>query len=370
MKVAIVINTSWNIYNFRLGLIKALIEDGHEVVAVAPEDGYSKLLIENGCEFFHVFIDNQGVNPIKDLKLIYGLWKLYRNIKPDVVLQYTIKPNIYGSLAARFLKIPTINNVSGLGTVFLKDNLLSKISRSLYKLAFRFPAKVFFQNKDDEKLFVDDKLVKPEKTEVIPGSGINIGKFAKTPMQFQSGYTFLLISRIIQDKGIREFIEAIKILKSESINAHFQILGPKEPGHKRGIPLAEIDSWITDGLIEYLGTSDDVRPFISHAQCIVLPSYREGTPRTLLEAASMGRPLIATDVPGCREVVKHGHNGLLCEVRNAQDLADKMRQMLALDESAARVMADNSRKMAEGNFDEQIVINKYCQTIRILTKKS
>ena len=189
-------------------------------------------------------------------------------------------------------------------------------------------------------------------------------------MQFQSGYTFLLISRIIQDKGIREFIEAIKILKSESINAHFQILGPKEPGHKRGIPLAEIDSWITDGLIEYLGTSDDVRPFILHAQCIVLPSYREGTPRTLLEAASMGRPLIATDVPGCREVVKHGHNGLLCEVRNAQDLADKMRQMLALDESAARVMADNSRKIAEGNFDEQIVINKYCQTIRILTKKS
>ena len=370
MKVAIVINTSWNIYNFRLGLIKALIESGCEVTAVAPEDEYSRLLEENGCKYFPVSIDNQGVNPFKDLKLIYDLWKIYRILKPDIILQYTIKPNIYGSLAAGILKIPVINNVSGLGTVFLKDNLLSSISKLLYRIAFRFPQKIFFQNKDDEKLFVENRLVSRGRTEVIPGSGINLQKFAKSPMPTSGDFTFLLISRIIRDKGIGEFIEAIKILKSESITANFQILGAREPDHKRGIPLATVDQWIAEGLVDYLGTTDDVRPFIARAHCVLLPSYREGTPKTLLEAASMGRPLITTDVPGCREVVKNGYNGLLCEVKNATNLAGKMRQMMDFDHHVLSDMADNSRKLAEDVFDEQIIINKYYQTIRYLGKKS
>lgn len=370
MKVAIVINTSWNIYNFRLGLIRALIENGHKITAVAPEDEYSRLLLDNGCEFVPVAMDNQGVNPFKDLKLIYDLWRIYRHIKPDIILQYTIKPNIYGSLAAGFLSIPVINNVSGLGTVFLKNNLLSVISKFLYRVAFRFPDKVFFQNKDDEKLFFNHKLVRRGSTEVIPGSGIDLQKFEKSPMPSSGEFTFLLISRIIRDKGIGEFIEAVKILKSKSINANFQILGARDPDHKRGIPLAEVDQWIADGWIEYLGTAVDVRPYIARAHCVLLPSYREGTPRTLLEAASMGRPLIATDVPGCREVVKDRYNGLLCKVKNATDLADKMQEMLGLEEATRLEMADNSRKLAEDCFDEQIVINKYCQTIRILGKKS
>ena len=370
MKVAIVINTSWNIYNFRLGLVKALIESGNKVTAVAPEDKFSELLISHGCEFQPVFIDNQGVNPLQDLKLVCDLWKIYRKTKPDIILHYTIKPNIYGSLAAGFLKIPAINNVSGLGTVFLKDNLLSAVSKFLYKVAFRFPDKVFFQNKDDKKLFLDNKLIKPEKAEVIPGSGIDLQKFAKLPMEFQGEFKFLLISRIIQDKGIREFIEATKILRSEGFTASFQVLGAKDPGHKRGIPLSEIDGWIADGSIEYMGTTDDVKPFIAKAHCVLLPSYREGTPRTLLEAASIGRPLIATDVPGCREVVKHGYNGLLCKVKDARDLAGKMKEMLGFGESTISQMADNSRKLAEDYFNEQIVINKYCQTIRFLGKKS
>ena len=247
---------------------------------------------------------------------------------------------------------------------------MSSISKFLYRIAFRFPAKVFFQNKDDENLFLDNYLVKPEKTEILPGSGINLQKFAKLPMPFPGNFTFLLISRIIQDKGIREFIEAIKILKSEGVKANFQILGAKEPGHKRGIPLAEIDQWIADGLVEYLGATDDVRPFIARAHCVLLPSYREGTPRTLLEGASMGRPLIATDVPGCREIVKDRYNGLLCEVKNARDLAGKMQEMLGFEEARMIKMADNSRKLAEDCFDEKIVINKYYQTIRILSKKS
>ncbi|MDN5216222.1 glycosyltransferase family 4 protein [Fulvivirgaceae bacterium BMA12] len=370
MKVAIVINTSWNIYNFRLGLVKALIDSGHEVVAIAPEDDYSRLLVENGCKFVAVSMDTQGVNPIKDLKLVYNLWKTYRKIAPDVILQYTIKPNIYGSLAARLLKIPVINNVSGLGTVFLKKNLLSGISKLLYRIAFLSPKRVFFQNEDDRKLFLDRKLVKPEKTALLPGSGINLQRFSQLPMPDSGGFSFLLISRIIQDKGIREFIEAIRLLRSENVNARFQVLGAKDPKHKRGIPLAEIDQWVTGGLIEYLGTTDDVQSFISSAHCVLLPSYREGTPRTLLEAAATGRPLIASDVPGCREVVKHGYNGLLCEVKSAEDLAGKMKDMMNFEDEMLTEMGNNSRKLVENNFDEQIVINKYCQTIRSLDKKS
>jgi glycosyltransferase involved in cell wall biosynthesis len=325
MKVAIVLNTSWNIYNFRMNLVRSLQAEGHEIHTVAPTDDYTHFLIEAGCMHHAVKMDSRGANPVKDLALIVELYGIYKRIKPDVILHYTIKPNVYGSLAASFLRIPVVNNVCGLGTVFLKDDLLSSIAMFLYRVSFRFPKKVFFQNPDDLKLFLDKKLVPSHTVDLLPGSGIDLDKFKPVSFQRNQKFTFLLISRLITDKGILEYIDAVKKLKGEGLNARFQVLGAIDPEHKRGIKREVIQEWINSGLIEYLGTTKDVRHFIELADCVVLPSYREGTPRTLLEAASSSKPIVATNVPGCNQVVEDKFNGLLCNMKDSADLAAKMR---------------------------------------------
>lgn len=366
MKVAIVLNTSWNIYNFRMNFVKALLASGYEVHTIAPHDQYTHYLEEAGCIHHDVYMDSRGANPIKDTALTFELWNIYRKLRPDIILHYTIKPNVYGTLAAAMLKIPCVNNVCGLGTVFLKDNLVSAIAIGLYKLAFRFPKKVFFQNSDDLKLFLKRKLVPAHAADLIPGSGIDLTKF--TPMEFKrnESFTFLLISRLITDKGIMEYIEAVKSLRKKGINARFQLLGAKDPKHQRGIQLPVIENWIKTNTVEYLGTTDDVRQFIEKADCIVLPSYREGTPRTLLEAASSCKPIIATDVPGCHHVVENNVNGLLCELKNPEDLASKMEIMTSMETSVLRKFGENGRKKIEVEFDEKLVISKYLNEIASL----
>ena len=363
MRIAIVLNTSWNIYNFRMNFIRALQAEGHEVHTIAPKDDCTHLLIEAGCHHHKVRMDSRGANPIKDSALIFELWSIYRTVKPDVILHYTIKPNIYGTIAAALLKIPVINNVCGLGTIFLKDNLVSKIAILLYRWSFRFPKRVFFQNPDDLTLFINKKLIQPEIADLLPGSGIDLTRFTPTEFKRNKSFTFLLISRLISDKGVLEYVEAVRKLKAKGIDARFQILGATDPKHKRGIKLKVIDNWISSGTIEYLGTTMDVRGFIQQADCIVLPSYREGTPRTLLEAASSSKPIIATDVPGCHNVVKDSYNGLLCQLRNADDLAEKMFTMANYDDETLKRFGQNGRKKVEAEFDESIVINKYLQSL-------
>jgi glycosyltransferase involved in cell wall biosynthesis len=364
MKIAIVLNTSWNIYNFRYGLVKALLGEGHKVVAVAPRDEYTSKLVEIGCTFEEIKMDSRGANPLKDLALTFELFKIYKRQQPDVILQYTIKPNIYGTFAASLLKIPVINNVCGLGTAFLNKNLVSRIAIAMYKLAFRFPKLVFFQNNDDEKFFLKSKIIRQTKTDVIPGSGIDISRFIPDSRSFvKRPFTFLLISRLIHDKGIVEYIEAIKILKSKGHHVRYQLLGQIDTQHSRGIEKELVDKWIAQDAVEYLGAVEDVRPYINKSHCVVLPSYREGTPRSLLEAASSGKPIVATDVAGCNNVVNHKVNGFLCKAKNAQDLADKMAEMLAQDESSLDKMSKASRHIAESRFDEKIVIDKYLASI-------
>ncbi|HTH55103.1 MAG TPA: glycosyltransferase family 4 protein [Cyclobacteriaceae bacterium] len=363
MRIAIVLNTSWNIYNFRMNFVKALLAQGHEVHTVAPHDDYTQFLVEAGCVHHDLKMDSRGANPIKDLLLIFELLGKYRLIKPDVILHYTVKPNVYGTLAAGLLRIPTINNVCGLGTIFLKKNWISSFAIALYKLAFLFPKKVFFQNPDDLNLFVSSKLIKPEMADILPGSGIDLNHFKPAAFTRNKKFTFLLISRLISDKGIHEYIEAIQQLKSSGVEARFQLLGSKDPNHKRGIPLKVIDGWTDSGLVEYLGTTQDVRPFITQADCVVLPSYREGTPRTLLEAASIAKPIITTDVPGCHHVVSDGYNGLLCEIKNGGDLAKKMKMLMGFSDDTLKSMGLNGRKKIESEFDETIVIKKYLRAI-------
>ncbi len=363
MKVAIVLNTSWNIYNFRLGLIQALQDQGHEVFAIAPIDEYSPKLEAIGCKYYEVKMDSRGANPIKDLALIFELFNIYRKVKPDVVLHYTIKPNIYGTLAATLLNIPVVNNVCGLGTAFLQKNFLSRIVVNLYRFAFRFPRKIFFQNEYDKEFFISRKLIRPNVADIVPGSGINVNDFKPSNPPKKTKFTFLLISRLIHDKGILEYIDAVRELRQNGLEADFQLLGPKDPKHKRGISVDIIDGWEKQGIVDYLGTADDVRQHIAHADCVVLPSYREGTPRTLLEAASSGKPIVATNVPGCNNVVVDGVNGFLCKRKDSQDLAEKMKKVYGLSEESLAELGQNSRKIAVEQFDEKLVIDKYLSTL-------
>lgn len=363
MKIAIVLNTSWNIYNFRLGLIKSLLENGNELFAVAPHDEYSSKLVDLGCKYEKVTMDSRGANPIKDFGLTIELFRIYKRIKPDVILHFTIKPNIYGTFAARLLGIPVINNVCGLGTVFLNGGIVSLIARLMYKIAFRYPAKVLFQNDQDRNLFINENLIKPEITELIPGSGINPDKFLPVAQPQNKEFTFLLISRLIHDKGIVEYIEAIKILKKRGIKAKYQVLGAIDEEHRRGIKSDIIYSWIREGLIEYFGRVPDVRNYIKNADCIVLPSYREGTPRTLLEAASMARPIVTTNVAGCNNVVKDNYNGFLCNLKDIQDLADKMERMIKLPPEKRRSFGLKGRELVEMVYNETVVISKYRELV-------
>jgi glycosyltransferase involved in cell wall biosynthesis len=367
MKIAVVLNTSWNIYNFRKGLISSLMDKGNEVITIAPKDHYTYKLMDMGCKHIPVKMDSRGASPLKDFLLVLELYWIYKKVRPDVILHYTIKPNIYGTIAASLLGIPVINNVCGLGTMFLKDNLVSRVAITLYRIAFRFPKKIFFQNEDDKKLFIKKRIVSKKICGLLPGSGINTNDFApsqkKNPGQ---QFTFLLISRLIYDKGILEYIEAIETLKKDGVPAKFQILGQIDEEHKRGIPAKKIQGWIEQNQIEYLGTTDDVRSYIEKADCIVLPSYREGTPKTLLEAASMAKPIVATNVPGCNNVVRDGKNGYLCKLKDASDLAFKMKLMYCQDNLSRNKMGRYSREYVKKKFDEKIVINKYISAIETI----
>ncbi|GGD31891.1 glycosyltransferase family 4 protein [Aureimonas glaciei] len=366
-KILISINTSWNVYNFRSGLVQALVAAGYEVVVAAPEDGHSARLADLGCRYIALPMDNQGTSPRSDIRLYRNYRRLMRAEKPDCFLGWTIKPNIYGTLAAQSLGIPAINNISGLGTAFIRGGWLSRLAKSLYRLALRRSATVFFQNRDDRALFVDQKLVQRERTALLPGSGIDLTRFSAAPMNGRpaADLCFLLIGRILWDKGLAEFVAAARQVRARHPKVRFQILGFLDAANQTAVPRSEVDRWVAEEGIDYLGTTDDVRPFIADADCIVLPSYREGTPRTLLEAAALGRPLIATDVPGCREVVDNGSNGLLCAVRDAEDLARCMLEMIAASPAERAEMGAFSRSKVEREFDEQIVIDRYLAAIRL-----
>lgn len=284
--IAIVINTSWNIYNFRLGLMKSLQNEGYKVIAIAPTDEYSERLQDAGFEFHSITMNNKGTNPLEELKLIWAFYQLYKKLKPDVLLHYTIKPNIYGAIAARLNGRPVISNISGLGTVFLNNKLSSKVARNLYRIFLHIPEIVFFQNKDDRALFIDLKLVAENKTDLLQGSGIDITKFSPNARKKNNKpFSFLFIARLVKDKGLMEYLEAAKILKSKYPEVQFDVLGAFYPGNPTAISEEDMMSWQRDDIVNYLGTSDHVESIIAQSGCVVLPSYREGLSRVLLEAA-------------------------------------------------------------------------------------
>jgi glycosyltransferase involved in cell wall biosynthesis len=372
-KILICLNAAWNLVNFRAGLIRSLVAQGYEVVAVAPPDEYAPRLERLGCRYVPLPMDNKGAHPGRDMQLLWRFFRLLRRERPDVFLGYTVKPNIYGSLAAHALSIPVVNNIAGLGAVFIKDSWLTRLVRLLYRLAFARSRKVFFQNDDDRRTFVEAGLVGSGKTERVPGSGIDLQGFPRAPLFAMSGrgFRFLLIARMLWDKGVGEYVSAARLVRQRYADAEFCLLGFLDVQNPGAISGTQMNAWVAEGMVSYLGATDDVRPHIAAADCVVLPSYYgEGVPRSLLEAAAIGRPIVTTDAVGCRDVVEDGVNGFLCRMRDAADLAEKLERMIALSPEARGEMGRKGRVKVEREFDERIVIDRYLATIGEILNES
>lgn len=371
MKILIALNTTWNLVNFRAGLIRAFHACGQEIVGVAPTDKFVVDFEKLGGRHVAITMDNNGTNPLRDLKLFVDYLRILRREKPDVVLAYTVKPNVYASIAAHLLRIPVINNIAGLGAVFIRHSILTSLVKGLYAIALSRSWMVFFQNEEDRSQFVTDGLVRNERTGILPGSGIDLGKFSFIPSSGcgNRSFRFLMVARLLWDKGVGEFVEATRIVKRSYPNLDCCLLGFLDAENPAAISLSDVEAWVAERVVRYLGVSNDVRGEIADADCIVLPSYyREGTPRSLLEAAAIGRPIITTDTTGCRNVVDHGKNGFLCRPRNAEDLAHAMIRMIVAGDAARRVMGEYGRNKMEQEYDERIVIRKYERAIEECTR--
>ncbi|RHW16707.1 glycosyltransferase family 1 protein [Sphingomonas gilva] len=363
--VAICINSAWNVANFRAGVVRALVAAGYRVVAMAPPDHPAAALREIGCELVPVPMERGSLSPIHDIRLLVKFRRVLKALRPVAVLGYTIKPNVYGGLAAQSLGIPVINNIAGLGTMFLRGRMAAAVAGTLYKLALARSHTIFFQNPDDLEMFVARRLVSPTKAALLPGSGIDLDRFRVAPLPAQDGAApvFLLVARLLRDKGVVEFADAARMLRQSGVQARFVVVGDHDPENAASIPLEMLRAWMAEGVVEYRGPVADVREAIAEADIVVLPSYREGLPRTLLEGAAMGRPLVATDVPGCREVVDDGVNGFLCRARDAIALRDALMEMLSAGAGGRSRMASASRERVERLFDERFVVEAYMRAV-------
>ena len=366
MKIAIVVNSAWAAYNFRINLALAMVNVGYEVIFVIPYDDDFSVKLKKKFECHNLSIDAKSLNPFNDIKTFINLSVIYKKVKPDIVCHFTVKPNIYGSIAARVLKVSSLNNITGLGTLFISRNFATHVAKLLYRFSLSFSKKVFFQNTEDLNYFLHNKLICKSKSTLLPGSGVDLEKFKfSTTVVQKDKFVFLLISRLLRDKGIYEYIDAIRIIKRRYPEKliEFQLLGEVGVNNRSAIKVSELEAWINDDLICYLGFTDQVENIISGCDCVVLPSYREGMPRSILEAFAIGRPVIVSDVPGCRDIVDHKTNGLLCKVKSSEDLARKMITMMRISQDTRNKLAKNGRKKVESLFDEKIVINAYLKVI-------
>jgi glycosyltransferase involved in cell wall biosynthesis len=371
VKIVLVANTSWNVYNFRKKLILSFLEKGFEVICVAPEDIFTKEIQDLPVTYLPIRLNPKGNNPFSDLFLIYQLTKIYTIHKPDVVLQYTIKPNIYGSFAAYLAGVPVINTVTGLGTVFLHKTITSAIAQKLYTWSFKSASMVVFQNEDDQDLFVEKKIVKVANTRIIRGSGVDVTAFkSSTSNSDRQPFQFLMVARLIYDKGIREFAEASKMLyELYGSTVECVLIGAIDSDKNLGIPKDELKVWVDENHILYKPFTNNIVEEYQVASVVVLPSYREGLSKSLLEAASCSKPIIASNVAGCKEIVIDTKNGYQCVPKNSKDLFEKMLKMLACTKGELDEMGKFSRSLVVENFSDKIIFNEYfCLVNEVITK--
>lgn len=357
-RILILSNSPNGLYRFRQELIEQLVLKYDVYVSVPESNGISD--IENlNCKVIKTSIDRRGMNLFKDFKLFMNYMHILKEIKPDVVLSYTIKPNIYGGIACRLRKVNQLANITGLGTAVENGGILKKILIHMYRIAMKKTKCIFFQNNTNMNLFKEYKIVKGNYR-LIPGSGVNLNRFPLEAYPKNDIVKFLFVGRVMKSKGIEEFLDAAKVIKEKYKNTEFIILG----GYDEERYKEKIDEYVKKDIVKYEGFQLDVKKYIINSNCLILPSYSEGLANVLLEAAATGRPTIATDIPGCKETIDNGENGYLVEVKSANSLVEKIEKFIKLSYEEQREMGLKGRKKVEKEFDRNIVVKAYLEEIK------
>jgi glycosyltransferase involved in cell wall biosynthesis len=364
MKIVVIANSAWYLANFRLSLMQVLCEQGHQVLALSPHDRHVPRIEAAGVRHVHWPLEASSRNPWGEWRAIRRLRRLLHAENADVAFSYTPKGNIYTGLALRGTRTRFVPNVSGLGVAFTKGSALGWLVKRLYARAFAGAQRVFFQNDVDRTLFVGAGLVADGLTERLPGSGVDLERFRPVPLPLGPQRVLLLVGRMLVAKGVPDLVEATRRVKAQRSDLRVCLLGPVDAGRAGAVGRDELERWQAEGLIEYLGETDDVRPLLAQADAAVLPSvYREGVPRSLLEAAAMGRPAITYDMPGCRDAVVHGRTGWLCPPGDVEALTRAMIDMLELRADALRRLGEAARAHVESHFSEALVLDRYTEVL-------
>lgn len=353
MRVLILANMDIGLYKFRKELINELLLNGHEVYISLPDGDLIRPLEKMGCRFIDTPVDRRGINPVTDFKLLMKYKYLMKHLAPDMVITYTIKPNIYGGIAARQAKVPYAVNITGLGTAFERKGILRKIVNYLYKYSLGKAKVVFFENEGDKEVMLSSKTVAKEKIVVLSGAGVNLDDYPYIEYPSNDIPHFLFIGRVMREKGVDELFEAMRRLRAEGVECFLDVVGPFEEDYKDKLEQYEKDGWL-----KYHGYQNDVRPFIAPCDCFVLPSWHEGMANTNLECAASGRPVITSNIPGCKEAVIEGVSGLLCEPKNSKSLYLVMKQMAEMSAEERVQMSKTGRKHMEDVFDKKKVVAK------------
>ncbi|MEE9440066.1 MAG: glycosyltransferase family 4 protein [Saprospiraceae bacterium] len=372
-KIALVANSTWNIYNFRLNVIDILLAEGYQVVVIAPIDEYVEYK-EKYPEVEHYSLrtlDRDSTNPIKDILLIAELTRKYKSIKPDLILHYTNKPNIFGGLAAKLSGIPSIAMVTGLGYAFIHNGWIKNITTNLYKFTAKYHKKFIFENIEDRELFNNLGILKKDQGVSIKGCGVNTSYYYPYPngiVKSEDDIIFTFIGRLLYDKGIKEYVEAAKIIKAKYPKIQFWIIGELDSDNPATIDKEDLIEWTANDIVYYHGFQRDVRPLIAKSDCIVLPSYREAIPRTITEGMAMSKPVITTDTAGCREAVDVGINGFLADVRSVSSLIEMFEKFIGLSHDQRHEMGKAGRQKAIAEFDDKkIAKDIYIEISKIIS---
>ena len=363
--VLILVNKQTTIVNFRLEVVAALVKEGYRVIVSVPDGDRLDEIRAVGAEILVTPMEKDSTDPIKDLKLLRRYRRMIRETGADVVLTYTIKPNVYGGMAAASRKVPYVANITGLGTALEGKGLLQKIAATLYKIGFRKISKVFFQNAEN-RTFFEEKKIAPGKHDSLPGSGVNLEKFHLLDYPPEDTVEFAFISRIRKEKGIEQYIDAARAIKAKYPNTRFHVCGFGDDYYE-----ARMKQLHEEGVIIYHGLLKDVRVMLKDVHCVIHPTYYpEGMSNVLLESAASGRPIISTDRAGCREAIDHGVNGYLVREQDSADLIEKVEQFMQLTYEEKKAMGINGREKVQREFDRNIVVNRYLETVDELTDKS
>ena len=359
-------NTTWNIYNFRLNILEKLIKENFEIVVIAPVDEYIHYK-EEYPSVTHIplkSLHRDSVNPLRDMLLTVELIRKYSRIKPDILLHYTVKPNIYGGIAARYCGIPSIAVVTGLGYAFIHNGIIKKITKALYKISSGFHKKFIFENIDDRELFIKHRLIRKNQGISVKGCGVDAQYFVPQPNgKVKDKTVFTFLGRLLYDKGVSEFVRAAHKVKSVNPKAEFWVVGEIDKHNPAAIREEDLISWVKDKTIIYHGSTHDVKKYIAASDCIVLPSYREAIARSITEGMSMEKPVITTNTAGCREAVEEGKNGFLVPVKDSESLANAMVSFLKLPSEDRHKMGIYGRKKVLQEFDDRIIAEDIYQII-------